>query len=264
MVSWQEEVFSGLAPLDIYNIFPADAGGCSCDDCTPRPTKGLWRIAEPLGDMVHRISPETEVWLDTWHLNHPTFGGKDWKNLVDSLDGLEPRPEWFSGFEVGMAPNHGYVHMSLEEREYYNEAGQPLTVFPDISMWGNHLGMLVKSEYWRALQAELNDYSPNLMKGGWLYAERWNTDIASVAFLSFFWDSKKPVTAIFDEYALFCFGPHAERARELLDLLDDGCKDPDRKSKIRGTLAELEDSAPDWVKRDWRWDEILQSCSRYE
>ncbi len=81
-----------------------------------------------------------------WHLffpNHQTFGGKDWKNLVDSLDSTKKRPAWLSGFEVGVAPKHEYAKMSTEERDYYNKAGQPLMVFPEISMWGNHPGMLV-------------------------------------------------------------------------------------------------------------------------
>ena len=127
-------------------------------------------------------------------------------------------------------------------------------------MWGNHLGMLVNKEYWKSLRAELNDYSSELMKGGWPYSERWNTDIANVMFLSWFWNSKKTVETVLDEYASFYFGPEAETGRELLDLLDDSCRDPNQKQKIRGTLAKLESSVPQWVKRDWRWDEIVESC----
>ncbi len=264
MIAWQEEVFRALSPIDIFNIFPADPGGCSCEECKPWPTSGLWKIAKPLGDRIHEISPETEIWIDTWHLNHPTFGGKDWQNLVDSLDWSKGRPEWFAGFEVGMAPHHKYAGMSAEERDYYNKAKQPITVFPDISMWGNHSGMLVNQPYWKSLQAELNDYDPELMKGGWPYAERWNTDIASVVFLSWFANSKKSVEAILDEYASFYFGPEAETGRKLLDLLDDGNKDPHQKQKIRETLAKLESTVPAWVKRDWRWKEIVESCSRFK
>ena len=262
MVAWQEEVFRALAPLDIYNIFPADAGGCSCKECTPWPTRGFTRIALALGDRIHEISPETEIWIDTWHLNHPTFGGKDWKNLVDSLDSTKKRPAWFSGFEVGVAPKHEYAKMSAEERDYYNKAGQPLMVFPEISMYGNHAGMLVNKEYWKQLQAELNGYSPDLMKGGWPYSERWNTDIASLMFLSWFWNPEKSVDAVLDEWAAFYFGPEAKTGRQLLDLLDDGNKDPNRKQKIQETFAKLDASVPEWVKRDWRWNEIRASASR--
>ncbi|MCX6834564.1 MAG: hypothetical protein NTW07_05425, partial [candidate division Zixibacteria bacterium] len=83
MLAWQEQVFKALEPIDIYNIFPADPGGCSCKNCQPWPTRGFWKIAKQLGDRIHEISPKTEIWVGTWHLNHPTFGGKDWKNLVD-------------------------------------------------------------------------------------------------------------------------------------------------------------------------------------
>jgi hypothetical protein len=262
MVAWQEEVFRALAPLDIYNIFPADSGGCSCKECAPWPTRGFRRVALALGDRIHEISPRTEIWIDTWHLNHPTFGGKDWKNLVDGLDWSKERPEWFSGFEVGVAPKHGYARMSAEERDHYNKARQPLMVFPEISMWGNHPGMLVNKEYWKELQAELNGYSPDLMKGGWPYSERWNTDIVSLMFLSWFWNPQKSVDAVLDEYASFYFGPEAANGRRLLDLLDDGNKDPERKAKIRETLAALEASLPTWAKRDWRWQEIVTSCNR--
>jgi len=260
MVAWQEQVFKALSPLDIYNIFPADPGGCACAECAPWPTKGLWTIARPLAERIHEISPKTEVWIDTWHLNHPTFGGKDWKNLVDSLDWSKERPEWFAGFEVALAPNHGYARMSAEERDYYNKAKQPLMVFPDISMWGNHPGMLVNKAYWKTLQDELNSYDAELMKGGWPYAERWNTDIASVMFLSWFSNPKKSVDAVLDEYAAFYFGPEAANVRQLLELLDDSNTDPQRKEKIRETQAKLEGSLPEWVKRDWRWSEIVKSC----
>ena len=260
MIAWQEEVFKALPEIDIFNLFPVDPGGCSCSECAPWPTHGYWRIAKPLADRIHVISPKTEIWVATWHLNHPTFGGKDWKNLVANLDWSKERPKWFAGFEVGLAPHHGYARMSAEDRKVYNEAKQPLTVFPDISMWGNHPGMLVNKEYWKALQAEINDYTPELMKGGRVYSERWNTDIANVAMLSWFWNSKTPVDAVLDDYAMLYFGPEAATGRELLELLDDSNKDPQRKEKIRETLAKLEGSLPEWVKRDWRWSEIVKSC----
>lgn len=264
MMAWQEEVFKALGPINIFNLFPADPGGCSCADCTPWPTRGFWRMAEPLADRIHEISPRTEIWVDTWHLNHPTFGGKDWMSLVSHLDRAGERPAWFAGFEVGLAPKHPFAAMTSEDRKCYNEARQPLMVFPDVSMWRNHQGMLVKKAYWASLQAELNEYAPGLMKGGWPYSERWNTDIANVAFLSWFWNSKKTVDEVLDEYASFYFGPEAETGRKLLELLDDDCRDPDRNRKIHQTLAKVEESAPDWVKRDWRWQEVSTSCRRFE
>lgn len=130
-------------------------------------------------------------------------------------------------------------------------------VFPEISMWGNHPGMLVNKEYWKSLQAELNDYDPKLMRGGWPYSERWNTDIISVMFLSWFWNPKKFVETVLDEYAAFYFGPEAAAGRDLLDLLDDGSNDP---ARIRETLATLQASLPQWVKDDWRWAEIVAAC----
>jgi hypothetical protein len=264
MVAWQAEVFKALAPIDIFNIFPADAGGCGCKECSPWPTQGFWRVAKPLGDRIHEISPETEIWVDTWHLNHPTFGGKDWIKLVESLDASQKRPDWFAGFEVGVAPHHPYAAMSAEERERYNKANQPLMVFPDISMWGNHKGMLVNKAYWTELQAELNGYNPELMKGGWPYSERWNTDIVSVMFLSWFWNSQKSVDTVLDEYASFYFSSEVATGRQLLELLDDSNKDPKRVAKIRTTLATLEASLPAWVKNDWRWQEIVTSCQRFK
>jgi len=261
MVAWQEEVFKALAPIDTYNIFPADPGGCSCKDCTPWPTRGLWKVAKPLGERIRKISPKTEIWLDTWHLNHPTFGGKDWKNLVANL--AKDTPAWMTGFEVGLAPHHKYAKMSAEDRKYYNQAKQPLTVFTEISMFRNHPGMLVKKDYWRSLQDELNDYDPKLMKGGWLYAERWNTDIAMTLFNSWYWNPRKPVEAVLDDYAAFYFGPEAAIGRELLDLLDDGSRDPQRRQKIERALAKLESDAPKWVKKNWRWDEIKASGARF-
>ena len=261
MLGMHEEVFTALAPIDIFNIFPADPGGCSCADCTPWPTRGFWKIAKPLGDRIHAISPQTEIWVDTWHLNHPTFGGKDWEHLVADLDASKQAPAWFAGFEVGLAPHHRFVAMQPADRQLYNKSRRPLMVFPEISMYRNHPGMLVKKAYWKQLRDELNSYDPALMKGGWPYAERWNTDIACVMFLSWFWDPARPVDAILDEYAATYFGPAAENGRKLLELLDDGNADPERKRNIQATLATLESTAPEWVTRDWRWQEIVTACA---
>lgn len=261
IVAGQEEVFKALAPIEMLNLFPADPGGCDCDDCKPWPTGGFWKAAKPLGDRIHEISPETEIWVDTWHLNHTTFGGKDWKNLVDNLSGAPP--EWFAGFEVGLAPHHEFAGMSAGERALYNQAGQPLMVFPDISMWGNHKGMLVNQAYWKELQDELNDYTPELMKGGWPYTERWNTDIANVVFLSWFSNPKKSVETILDEYASFYFGPEATTVRAVLELLDDSNQDPQRAEKLQAATMALNAALPEWAKDGWRWDEIRQSCGRF-
>jgi len=183
MIAWQEELFRTLAPIDLFNIFPADPGGCAYADCQPWPTRGFWKVAKPLGEHIHEISPKTEIWIDTWHLNHPTFGGKEWKNLVTMLADPAQRPAWFSGFEVGIAPQHPYAASLKKDRDVYNNAKVLLMVFPDISMWKNHNGMLVKKAYWQTIQNELNSYSSDLIKGGWPYAERWNRDIAVVMFL---------------------------------------------------------------------------------
>lgn len=264
MLDWQEQVFQALAPIDIFNIFPADSGGCSCADCQPWPTGGFWKVAKPLGDRIHKLSPKTEIWIDTWHLNHPTFGGKDWQNLVAALGSTKERPEWFSGFEVGIAPNHRFAFSTPEDREFYNKAKAPLMVFPDISMWKNHQGMLVKKGYWTSIQNELNSYTTDLMKGGWPYAERWNTDIAAVMFLSWFWNSHTSVDAVIDRYTSFYFGSEAPAVRALLELLDDENKDPDRQRKIQESVRSLNASLPEWAKRNWRWEEIQASAARFK
>lgn len=153
--------------------------------------------------------------------------------------------------------------MSAEARAHYNRVGKPLMVFPDISMWNNHQGMLVNQQYWKELQAELNDYAPDLMQGGWPYTERWNTDIANVVFLSWFSNPKKSVETILDEYASFYFGPEAKIVRELLEWLDDSNQDPHRAEKILAAVTTLDPALPAWVGNDWRWAEILQSCGRF-
>ena len=51
-------------------------------------------------------------------------------------------------------------------------------------------------------------------------------------FLTWFWNPKKPVDMVLDEYASFYLGPEAATGRKLLDLLDNGCMDPQRKQKI--------------------------------
>ena len=36
------------------------------------------------------------------------------------------------------------------------------------------------------------------------------------------------------------------------------------KDQNQETLAKLEPSLPEWVKRDWRWNEIVVSCRRFK
>ena len=162
-----------------------------------------------------------------------------------------------------MAPHHRFAKVTPAEQQIYADAGLPLSLFPEVSMYRNHRGMLVKKGYWEQMRAEMTRYPANQMRGGWPYTERWNTDIANVAFLCWFWNPQKSVDAVLDEYASLYFGSEAETGRELLDLLDDANRDPQRKEKIRETLAKLESSAPEWVKKDWRWNEIKVSCSRF-
>ncbi|MFZ9937543.1 MAG: hypothetical protein ACO3JG_10880 [Luteolibacter sp.] len=33
--------------------------------------------------------------------------------------------------------------------------------------------------------------------------------------------------------------------------------------QIQKTFADLDAAVPEWVKRDWRWDEIVKSCGRF-
>jgi len=42
--------------------------------------------------------PRSVQKANSYQFNHPTFGGKDWKNLVDNLDWSKERPKWFAGF----------------------------------------------------------------------------------------------------------------------------------------------------------------------
>ncbi|MFM9059120.1 MAG: hypothetical protein ACKOSQ_08360, partial [Planctomycetaceae bacterium] len=86
---------------------------------------------------------------------------------------------------------------------------------------------------------------------------------ASVMFLSWFWSPKKSIDAVLDDYAAFYFGPEAADARTLLELLDDGNQDPERKAKIRALRTALDGRLPAWAKTDWRWQEICRSCDRF-
>jgi hypothetical protein len=92
--------------------------------------------------------------------------------------------------------------------------------------------------------------------------EKWwsrNTIFLSL-FRPWFWNPKKSVETVLGEYASFYFGPEAAAGRELLDLLDDSQTDPQGKELIREKLATLEERLPGWVKQDWRWAEIVESC----
>ena len=67
--------------------------------------------------------------------------------------------------------------------------------------------MLVKQGHWEEMRSALIRYPANLMRGGWPYTECWNTDIANVVFLSWFWNPQMRVEAVPDEYAAWYFGP---------------------------------------------------------
>jgi hypothetical protein len=262
LLAWQDQLIKSFSHLDGLIIFPADPGGCSCADCTPWPTEGFWRAARPLGERFHERFPEADVWVAFWHLHHPIFGGENWQQLVKLLGGH--RPAWLTGIQPGMAPHHPFAKVTPAEQQIYADAGLPLSLFPEVSMYRNHGGMLVKKGYWEQMRAEMTRYPAGQMRGGWPYSERWNTDIANVAFLCWFWNPQKTVDAVLDEYASWYFGPSAPEARQLLQLLDDGNRAPDREAKVREVFAKLDRQLPGWAREDWRWKEIATSAARLE
>jgi hypothetical protein len=261
LLAWQTQVIEAFPHLDSFIISGADPGGCSCPDCTPWPTKGFWRAAKPLAERFHERFPKADIWMSFWHLHHPTFGGDNWQELVKLL--ATNRPAWLTGLQPGLAPHHPYAKVTPAQQQVYADSGLPLSVFPEISMYQNHGGMLVKKDYWEQLRAEMARYPAAQMRGGWPYSERWNTDIANVTFLCWFWDPQKKVDSILDEYAAWYFGPRAPVARQLLDLLDYNNKSPDRASKVQDAFATLERDLPEWAREDWRWKEITASCKRF-
>ena len=259
LLRWQKQVLAAFAKLDTLILWPADPGGCACADCSPWATNGFWRAARPLGEAFHARFPAADVWLSVWHLQGETWGAK-WRQVVADL--AKDRPDWLTGLQPGVAPHHGLARVDADDQRVLSDSGIPLTVFPEVSMYRNHKGMLVKKDYWDRLRAEMVRYPGNLLRGGWPYSERWNTDVANVAMLCWFWEPQKKVDAVLDEYAAWYFGPCAPAARRLLDLLDDGNKTPDRAAKVQAALAELERELPDWAKKDWRWGEIVTACRR--
>jgi hypothetical protein len=261
LLAWQEQVLDAFPSLDALILIPADPGGCSCSDCMPWATKGFWRAAKPLGEWYHARFPKVEIWLSVWHVQGAQFGGGNWHEIVTSL--VKNRPDWLTGFQAGVAPHHGLARITAKDQSVLAGSGLPLTVFTEVSMYRNHQGMLVKKDYWEQMRAEMARYPAEIMKGGWPYSERWNTDIANVSFLYWFWDPQRKMDAILDEYASWYFGPCAPTARRLLDLLDDGNKDPDRPAKVQDVLAQLERELPEWARKDWRWQEIATSCKRF-
>jgi len=261
LLAWQEQLIGAFPSLDALILWPADPGGCACADCTPWATKGFWRAAKPLGELFRARFPKAEIWLSLWHIQAKQFGGESWQQIVTDL--AKDRPEWLTGLQPGIAPYHGLARIDLAGQKVLADARLPLTVFPEVSMHGNHRGMLVNKAYWGQMRAEMAHYPAELMKGGWPYSERWNTDIANVAFLCWFREPQRKVDAILDEYAAWYFGPAALAARRLLDLLDDGNRDADRPTRIQEALAALNGDLPEWARRDWRWQEIIASCARF-
>ncbi|MCX6877884.1 MAG: hypothetical protein NTW21_29335 [Verrucomicrobia bacterium] len=199
--------------------------------------------------------PEAKKWLDIYRRLYTTAKRMGMKTglLMVMNDAYNTSPTEMRIKPIIGCPNHYLCPNkpgSAEQMIAWQE--QVFKALPQIDIFNK--------EYWKSLQAEMNDYSPELMKGGWPYSERWNTDLASVMMLSWFWNPQKSAESVLDEYAVCYFGPQAAAARDLLDLLDDSNTDPQRKEMIVENLAKLEGSLPEWVKRDWRWAEIAESC----
>ena len=109
-------------PMDYFNYWPFDEGGCECENCKPWGGNGFLKLIERLEKLNKAAYPDAKSIVSTW-----VFHDDDWAGLYKWL-------ETYDGVDYILADSHtDFPKYPLEHPVPKNI---PVITFPEISMWG--------------------------------------------------------------------------------------------------------------------------------
>ncbi len=191
------EALSGVV-IDHLVIWPYDAGGCNCEQCSPWGANGFLRIAEAEADLFRHHYPQGKVILSSWY-----FDDAEWAGLARRF---REGPVWA---DYIMADN-ALAHFPTFPLEHGVPGGLPMVSFSEITMWdaggwgpwggfGANPAPALLQRSWDQAGAKL--------AGGFPYSEGIFEDMNKVIALQFCWDASRKAADIVREYAAFEYSP---------------------------------------------------------
>jgi len=263
------EVLEAFRPvgLDYVCFWPYDNGGCNCEFCRPWGSNGYISLCKDMAAKFREFYPKGDVILSAWR-----FLAGEWHDLYDVL-GKDP------GWAQYMLANscRGFPDDVAKSNEETIKRGTPanltLMVFPEISMlgmwpWGGR-GATFLIDNTKKDIAKARELGA---AGFMTYSEGIYEDVAQVIWVQSFWDPKRSVDDILQEYARYEYDPQV--LPEILDVIKllGSMQEVSLKSKKFseqeagagkrcGDFVEaIEPKLPAYVRASWRWKLFANRC----
>lgn len=255
--------------LDYVCFWPYDNGGCNCEACRPWGANGYISICKDMAATFREFNPKGEVILSSWR-----FLAGEWHDLYDVL-GKDPSwAQYMLANSSRASIASGDVAKSDKETV---ERGTPgnltLMVFPEISMlgmwpWGGRGAAFrteaVKEDIEKARRIGAASIMP--------YSEGIYEDVSKVLWVQAFWDPKRSVDDILEEYVRYEYAPQVlPEALEVIKTLGT-MQEMSLKSKkfspneaadgkLCGDFVDrMEPKLPEYVRASWRWKLFALRC----
>jgi hypothetical protein len=268
MREWTE-VLEAFRPvgLDYVCFWPYDNGGCNCEKCRPWGCNGYISISRDEAAEFRKFYPKGEVILSAWR-----FLEGEWHNLYDVL-GKDP------GWAQYMLANscRGFPDDVAKSNEETIKRGSPgnltLMVFPEISMlgmypWGGRGATYRMGDWKREIEQARQLGGRSVMP----YSEGIYEDAAKVLWVQAFWDPKRSVDDILQEYVRYEYDPQVlPQILKVIDLLGTMQEvslkskkftplEAERGKKCGDFVTQIEPKLPEHVRASWRWKLFANRC----
>ncbi|MCX6894108.1 MAG: hypothetical protein NTZ16_01070 [Verrucomicrobia bacterium] len=265
---WTEvlEAFRPVA-LDYACFWPYDNGGCNCEFCRPWGSNGYISICKEMAAKFREFNPKGEVILSSWR-----FLAGEWHNLYDVL-GKDP------GWAQYMLANscRGFPDDVAKANAETIARGTPgkltLMCFPEISMagmypWGGR-GAAFRTE---AVKADIAQARKLGVASIMPYSEGIYEDVSKVLWVQAFWNSKRSVDEILEEYVRYEYDPQVlPGALEVIKLLGTmqevslkskkfSALETQRGKQCGDFVEQIEPKFPAHVRASWRWKLFANRC----
>jgi len=263
------EILEAFRPvgLDYVCFWPYDNGGCNCDKCRPWGSNGYISLGKDMAEKFREFNPQGEVILSSWR-----FLAGEWHGLYDVL---EKGPVWAQYLLANSC--RGFPDDVAKANEETIRRGTPgkltLMVFPEISMlgmwpWGGR-GAAFRTE---AVKEDINQARQIGAASIMPYSEGIYEDVSKVIWVQAFWDPRRSVDEILEEYVRYEYDPQVlPGALEVIRLLGTMQETSLRSKKFspleagRGKqcgdfVEQIEPKLPAYVRESWRWQLFATRC----
>ena len=258
-------VLRELKPIgvDYMSFFSFDEGGCSCKNCWPWASRGLYNYAKRMSrEIREELLPDVKIILATWYFGRGENNGGDWDGFYERVrKDEEAGDDWLDAILIETRDHPAC--------QYILEHGRPserirTVTFPDICMmglepWGGW-GAVIAPHQVCEEQLRYKDVAD----GCYMYSEGKYDDLHKAVCAQLFWDyGKDPMDTVAEYIGYEYPGTDVQKGVELIRLVEDNhrltnkfSKKPADMEKAKRALEICEEMdraiyAP--LKQSWRW-----------